>query len=456
MLFNKILFVDDDESFLNIYKKIFLRKKYDVITTSNPKQAIEYLSKEDIDILITDMYMPELTGIDLIKKGKQIAPSVEIILVTGNGSIENAVNAIKEGAYTYIQKPVDFEELILNIKKIQDYKIVKYENELKNSRSLNDSKDDFFIGKDIKMLDIKKQLKIISASDSTVLITGESGTGKELIAEAIHYFSNRKNNKLVKVNCSALSEGILESELFGHEKGSFTGASVTKAGRFEMADNGTLFLDEIGEISHSIQVKLLRVLQEKEFERVGGNKTIKTNFRLVCATNKNLLDEIEKGNFRQDLFYRLNVIPIKVPPLRERKSDIPILVEYFSNEFAEQLNKKEIKYTAEALNALTKYDWPGNIRELKNIIERIVVLSTDSNIGVKEVNKYILSDNRNNKDNIDIKSYREAKLDFEKEYIINALENNNWNITKTAEFMGIARKNLQAKIKTLNINTQER
>ena len=459
MLFNKVLIVDDDENILNVYRKIFARKKYIVEITNSALQVIEMIKRDDYDILITDMYMPELTGIDLITKVKQISPKIEIILVTGNGSIENAVRAIKEGAYTYIQKPIDFDELFLNLKKIQDYKKVKYDAALEKNDLLNND-ESFFIGNDPKMMEIKKQIQTIAASDSSVLITGESGTGKELVAKAIHLNSSRKNNNLVKVNCSALSEGILESELFGHEKGAFTGANATKAGRFEMADQGTLFLDEIGDISPAIQVKLLRVLQEKEFERVGSSKTIKTDFRLVCATNKDLLEEIGKGNFRQDLYYRLNVIPIKVPPLRERKSDIPLLIEYFSNEFAKELNKKEIIYTAEAINKLTEYDWPGNIRELKNIIERIVVLSIDSNIGVKEVNKYILADNAKNNiddaDNIEIKSYREAKQDFEKEYVINALENNNWNITKTAEFMGIARKNLQAKIKTLNINTQDR
>jgi DNA-binding NtrC family response regulator len=449
MLFNNILIVDDDDSFLNIYKKIFTRKKYNVITTNSANQAIEMVKNNDFDILITDMYMPELTGIDLIKKVKQLAPNIEIILVTGNGSIENAVKAIKEGAYTYIEKPIDFEELFSNISKIQEYKKIK-----NNFHDDKDDFDEFFIGNDPKMVEIKKQIQLIATSDSSVLITGESGTGKELVAKAIHLQSNRKIGNLVNVNCSAFSEGILESELFGHEKGSFTGASATKVGRFEMADNGTLFLDEIGEISQSIQVKLLRVLQEKEFERVGGNKTIKTNFRLVCATNRNLADEIEKGKFRQDLYYRLDVIPLRVPSLRERKSDIPILVEYFSNILTKDLNKKEISFTSEAIITLTEYNWPGNIRELKNIIERIIVLSKDSNIGVKDIKKYILIEKDNDKknENSDIKAYREAKQEFEIEYIKQALKNNGWNITKTAEFMGIARKNLQAKIKVLNIN----
>lgn len=453
MLFNRLLIVDDDDNFINVYKKIFTRKKYLVEITNSAKQAIDMIMQDEFDILITDMYMPELNGIDLIKKVKQLSPNIETILVTGNGSIENAVNAIKEGAYTYIQKPIDFEELLFNIKKIQEYKQAKHKNSFKKSESINNDRI-FFIGNDPKIITIKKQIQVIANSDSSVLITGESGTGKELVAKAIHDSSCRKNGKLVKVNCSSLSEGIMESELFGHEKGAFTGAIATKIGRFEMADKGTLFLDEIGEISHSIQIKLLRVLQEKEFERVGGNETIKTNFRLVCATNKNLMEEVKNGTFRQDLYYRINVIPVEVAPLRERKSDIATLVEYYSNEFAKELNRNKIVYSIEAMKTLTEYEWPGNIRELKNIVERIVVLSADTNIGAKEVNKYIRKSNTtSHKDNSDNKSYREAKLEFEKEYTIQALENNNWNITKTAEFMGIARKNLQAKIKTLNIST---
>lgn len=400
--------------------------------------------------------MPKLNGIDLIKIVKQISPHIETILVTGNASIENAVNAIKEGAYTYIQKPINFEELLFNINKIQEYKQAKHKNSLEKSGSVNNDKI-FFIGSDPKIIKIKKQIQVIAQSDSTILITGESGTGKELVAQAIHNNSCRKNEKLVKINCSSFSEGVLESELFGHEKGAFTGAVATKIGRFEMADNGTLFLDEIGEISQSIQVKLLRVLQEKEFERVGGNDTIKTNFRLICATNKNLMDEVKKGNFREDLYYRINVIPVEVPPLRERKSDIPTLVNYYSDEFAKELSRDEIVYSTEAMKTLTEYDWPGNIRELKNIVERIVVLSADTNIGAKEVNKYIRkNDSKSHKGNSDSKNYREAKQEFEKQYTIQALENNNWNITKTAEFMGIARKNLQAKIKTLNIDIHDK
>jgi len=445
MLCNKILIVDDDESFLNIYKKILKHKNYNVEIANNSINAINVLKENNIDIVISDMYMPDASGIELIKEIKKLSPKTEIILVTGNASIDNAVESIKVGAYTYIQKPLNVEELLLNIKKIEEINKIKSENEFLKNEIVN--KKEPFIGKSKSILEIKDLINKVAKSDSSILITGESGTGKEIVAKAIHEQSNRYEENLVKVNCSALSEGILESELFGHEKGSFTGATSNKIGRFEIANNGTLFLDEIGEISQSIQVKLLRVLQEKEFERVGGSKTVKANFRLISATNKNLINEIEKGNFREDLYYRLNVIPIEIPPLRNRKEDIFELIQYFTNVFARDLNKNKIKFTSDAIKILTEYNWPGNIRELKNIIERIMVLSNKTEIGLNDVFKYMTFDKKLDED---LKPYREAKKQFEAIYIEKALKLNSGNITKTAEFMGIARKNLQAKLKNLS------
>ncbi len=450
MLYNKILMVDDDINFLNIYKKLLSRKNYNVETINNSKTAIEIIKRNEFDILITDMYMPDLNGLELIKTVKQLEPCIDIILITGNGSIDNAVQAIKEGAFTYIQKPVNIDELFLNLEKIIEFKKIKHENKFLKDELLK--KDEYFIGNDKKTLEMKRFILEVAKSNTSVLITGESGTGKEIVAKAIHNNSNRSHENLVKVNCSAFSEGIMESELFGHEKGSFTGATSTKEGRFEIANKGTLFLDEIGEISHNIQVKLLRVIQEKEFERVGGNKTIKTDFRLICATNKNLLEEIKKGNFREDLYYRLNVIPIKVPPLRERKSDIPLLINYFTHLYSKETNKKNIEYTNDAIKVLTDYDWPGNIRELKNVIERLIVLTKDYNIGANDVIKCVHIDKDIEQIKY-IKPFRESKQEFETNYIKQVLEIHGFNVTKTAEFMGIARKNLQAKIKTLNIKT---
>ncbi len=444
MYCNKILIVDDDDGFLNIYKRILKHKNYFVYTSNDVKEALEIVKKNEVDIVISDMYMPNLNGIDLIKKIKQLSPKIEIILVTANASIDNAIEAIKEGAYTYIQKPVNVEELLLNIKKIEELISIKDENKFLKNELLNTNEP--FIGNSKSIMEIKSLIKKVAKSDSSILITGESGTGKELVAKSIHINSYRNEGNLVKVNCSALSEGIIESELFGHEKGSFTGAISNKIGRFEIANNGSLFIDEIGELPQRIQVKLLRVLQEKEFERVGGTKVIKTNFRLISATNKNLLEEIEKGNFREDLYYRLNVIPIVIPPLRERKEDIEELVKYFTCEFAKEVNKNEIKFTEEAIEMLAVYNWPGNIRELKNVIERMIVLSNETEIGGKDVFKYITFDKKTDDD---LKPFKEAMKQFEISYIEKALKLNSGNITKTAEFMGIARKNLQIKLKKL-------
>lgn len=449
----KVLIVDDDENFLNIYSKILSRKKYIVNTVNRADKALTYIKSNDVDIVITDMYMPGTNGIDLIKQIKQFSPKIEIILVTGNGSVDNAVEAMKSGAFTYIQKPINIDEMLLNLNKIDRFFEISNENRYLKDELLNF--DEPFIGNN----DIKKLIKKVAKSDSSILITGESGTGKELIAKAIHSESDRRRGKLVKVNCSALSEGLLESELFGHEKGSFTGASSNKMGRFEIADNGTLFLDEIGEISHNIQVKLLRVLQEKEFERVGGTRTIKTNFRLITATNKDLKEEIIKGNFREDLYYRLNVIPVKTPTLKERKTDIPDLLNYFLDLYSKEMNKEKVRLTEEAIITLINYAWPGNIRELKNIIERMTVLSPNIEIGKKDVLKYLMIDNSDvNKDFpiSSLKPFKESKRQFEIEYIQKALELNSYNITKTAEFMGLARKNLQLKIKAYEIEVSKR
>ena len=449
----KVLIVDDDNNFLNIYSKILKRKKYTVDVADSAEKALEYIAKYDVDIVVTDMYMPGRNGIELIKSIKEFSPNIEIILITGNGSVDNAIDAMKAGAFTYIQKPINTDELLVSLNKIEEIFIMRNENRYLKDELLN--LDESFIGTGDNIIELKKTIKKVAKSDSSILITGESGTGKELVAKAIHAESDRRSNCLVKVNCSALSEGLLESELFGHEKGSFTGAISNKVGRFEIANNGTLFLDEIGEISLNIQVKLLRVLQEKEFERVGGNKTIKTNFRLIAATNKNLLEEIKNGRFREDLFYRLNVIPIITPPLRDRKNDISLLIDYFSEFYSKEMNKNKIKLTKEAMETLINYNWPGNIRELKNIIERMTVLSGNVEVGKKDILKYLMIDKIDEHEDClknDLKPFKESKQQFEIEYIQKVLKMNSYNITKTAQFMGIARKNLQLKLKTYKIN----
>jgi len=444
----KIILVDDDRSFLRVYSRILQRQGYDVEAIDNGKEALEAIKNRYFDLVISDVVMPGMGGIELLKALKNLGIDTQIIMLSGKGTVKDAVKAMKLGAYNYLLKPVDIEELLINIERALDLKKVNEENFTFRSEMEKIFREDPFIGRSSYFMEIKKKIEIIAPTDSTVLITGETGTGKEVLAKEIHYNSNRRNKPLIKVNCAALAETVLESELFGHEKGAFTGAYKTKKGKFELAQEGTLFLDEIGDLPLNFQIKLLRVLQEKEFERVGGTKTIKANFRLIAATNKDLKAEIEKGRFREDLFYRLNVIPISLKPLRERREDILYLAEFFLKKFARDLNKNVKGFSDRALEILKNYDWPGNVRELKNIVERCVVFSKGEKILVEEIPEEIKSKTGICKS---IKPLKRALQEFEKHYILNALEKNEWNITKTSEEIGIARKNLYKKIEKYRI-----
>ncbi|MBA1334066.1 MAG: hypothetical protein HPY66_1550 [Firmicutes bacterium] len=438
----RILMVDDDQNFLDVYSKILRRSKYMVECCTDADRGMKLLQESDIDLVVTDMVMPGMNGLEFITRIKELCPLIPVIVITGQGTIENAVEAMKIGAFSYLVKPVNIDELLLETSKAAEFLRICRDNALLKDEIAGN--DDYFIGDSDKILELKKIIPVVAASDSTVLITGESGTGKELVAKLIHQKSGRKDRPMVKVNCASFARTILESELFGHERGAFTGANYTKKGRFEMADGSTLFLDEIGDISPNIQVKLLRVLQEKEFERVGGTRPISADFRLICATNRDLKEEIAKGRFREDLYYRLNVIPLHLPPLSERAEDIPALIQYFSRKFAEEMGKEKVSLTREALHAMVSYRWPGNIRELKNIIERLTVFSKGFPFGVKDLPGEIINGADGKRD---IKLLKYAKEEFERAFIKEALEKNEWNITKAAEKIGIARKNLQDKIK---------
>jgi DNA-binding NtrC family response regulator len=438
----RILIVDDDTSFLKVYSKILKRNGYEVESVDSPLKALELLHKESFSLVITDMVMPKMNGIGLLKEIRKDSQSIDVILLTGEGSIETAVNAMKEGAYTYLTKPVNVEELLIEIEKCLRFRSLHDENQYLKEELLQAQEE--FLGESPAIKEIKKKIAVVAPTDAAILLTGESGTGKELTAELIHRNSGRKDKPLIKVNCAALVESILESELFGHEKGAFTGALYERKGRFELADQGTLFLDEIGDISPNIQTKLLRVLQEKEFERVGGNKTISVDFRLITATNKNLKAEVEKGNFREDLYYRLNVIPIHLPPLRERREDIPCFLSYFLEKFSRKMRKEIRDFTPEAKKVLIEYNWPGNIRELKNIVERLVVFAQGSVIGIEHLPEEIKNGFREEKN---IQTLRDARREFEIAFLQKALARNDGNISRTAEEIGLARKNLQVKIK---------
>ena len=372
-----ILVVDDEKNYLLVLKELLGEEGYEVVIAQSASEALKVFQETELDLVITDMKMPGMSGMELLDVLKEKDLHLPVIMMTAYGSVEKAVEAMKKGAYDYILKPFDNEVLKKAVAKGLAMGRVIKENRLLSGELKEKFGSTDLIGNSLPVRQVRELISKVAGTKATVLISGESGTGKELVARAIHFTSPRKDKPLVSVNCSALTETLLESELFGHEKGSFTGAVAQRKGRFETADGGTLFLDEVGEMSPSVQVSLLRVLQNHEFERVGGNKTIKVDVRVITATNKQLTKEIAKGHFREDLYYRLNVVHIEVPPLRERKEDLPLLIRYFLERFTREMNKKEVPSLApEVMGALLAYDWPGNVRELENMLERAIILSS--------------------------------------------------------------------------------
>ncbi len=381
-----ILVVDDEKNYLLVLKELLGEEGYEVVIAQSASEALKIFQETELDLVITDMKMPGMSGMELLDVLKEKDLHLPVIMMTAYGSVEKAVEAMKKGAYDYILKPFDNEVLKKTVAKGLAMGRVIKENRLLSGELKEKFGPTDLIGNSFPVRQVRELISKVAGTKATVLISGESGTGKELVARAIHFNSPRKDKPLVSVNCSALTETLLESELFGHEKGSFTGAVAQRKGRFETADGGTLFLDEVGEMSPSVQVTLLRVLQNQEFERVGGNKTIKVDVRVITATNKDLREEIAKGHFREDLYYRLNVVHIEVPPLRERKEDLPLLIRYFLERFTREMNKKEVPTLApEVMGALLAYDWPGNVRELENMLERAIILSSKPIIHLEDL-----------------------------------------------------------------------
>jgi two-component system response regulator HydG len=373
-----ILVVEDDAENRAAMVKVLESAEYKVLETDNGQQALDILNEEDIDLLVTDLRLPVMDGVELLKRAKALEQDIEVIMITGHGTVEIAVEAIKEGAYDFITKPIKKAQLLRAVEKAAEKQYLSRENrELRQQLGQGARRIIYASG---EMRNIARMVEQVAPSTATVLITGESGTGKEVVADAIHGASPRRLKPLIKVSCAALPDTLLESELFGYEKGAFTGANARKEGRFELANGGTLFLDEVGEISPGVQVKLLRVLQDGKFERLGGTRTIDADVRILAATNKDLHKEVEEKRFREDLFYRLNVINIRVPALRERKEDVQLLAMHFLKLYAEKNNKPIESFTEEAMLALTSYDWPGNVRELENAIERAVVFTNGKQI----------------------------------------------------------------------------
>ena len=439
----KILVIDDEQNIRKMLTRVLSPEGFMVKEANNGLEALKRLQEENYSLVLLDLKMPGLNGIETLKEIRQNDLNLPVIMMSAYGSIPEAVEAMKLGALDYLIKPFDIEELKIIIKRA----IKQYELEVENIYYREEEEKRFnfdeIIGKSSSINKVLEMVKSVASTPATVLITGENGTGKELIARAIHKNSLRKNSPFVVVNCVAFSPNLLESELFGHEKGSFTGAIAKRIGRFEMANGGTIFLDEIGEMDLTIQTKLLRVLQEREFERVGSSRTIKVDVRILSATNKDLKKEIEERRFREDLFYRLNVFNIDVPPLRERKEDIPLIVKHLTGKYNKILNKKVKKVSAKAMELLLDYNYPGNIRELENIIERSMIMVKDEIIDEKYFNF------------ISKEEYIEKKgtlKETEKELIIKYLIQNKGNRTKTAEILGISRRSLQNKIKEYQIN----
>ncbi len=445
----KILIVDDEREYRETYRMILESRGFIVGEAESAKEALEVMENEYYPLVLTDILMPGMDGMEFLKEiKKNIEKSVEVIMVTGYGSIETAVQAMKMGAFGYFIKSHDPEELMIEIDKAK--KIVNLQNQKNMIAKNKENRRFLYQSKNSKMKEILGIIDTIGKSNTNVLLLGESGVGKEVVAQMLHDKSQRAAMPFIAINCQSFSDNLLESELFGHEKGAFTGAVDRRMGRFEEASGGTIFLDEIGEMSLNTQVKLLRVLENKTIERVGSNKSINVNFRLISATNRILTHEVKNGKFREDLFYRINTITIEIPPLRERKEDIADMIDFFTRRYKNEL-KKDIKgIDDETMNYLMNYDYPGNIRELKNIIERLTVLSADGilrmNFGTGAGPKKDIG-----LSHIEIKPYREAKKDFEINYLRNVLKHCNNNITQAANLIGISRRQLFNKIIEYNL-----
>ncbi|MBN2365453.1 MAG: sigma-54-dependent Fis family transcriptional regulator [Calditrichaeota bacterium] len=449
----RILIVDDETDALDLMEEVFTKQGYETYTARDGLEALNIIRETEPDILISDMMMPEMNGIELLDTVSKNYRDISVIMITAYGTIETAVEAMKKGAKDYFLKPFRLEEIIAKVGTLAQLKSLKVENQYLREKLSQQYNFHNIIGKNSNMLELFNLVKDIAKTTSTILITGESGTGKELIANAIHFNSERIKMPFVKVNCGVLAENLLESELFGHIKGSFTGAIRDKLGRFEIADGGTIFLDEIGDISPNMQLKLLRVLQEGEFERVGSTETLKVDVRIIAATNKDLTDLMMKGEFRQDLYYRLNVIPIEVPPLRERKDDIPLLISHFLDKFNKQFNKNIDIIDDDAMKYLQNYSWPGNIRELENLVERAVVLNKTGRLTAKDFPTYVSKQ----EDEIDLNLISDGSLidivdSYEKQIILRALRENNFNKLRTAEKLGIHRSTFMSKLKKYEIS----
>jgi DNA-binding NtrC family response regulator len=451
----RILIADDEQNIRKVLSATLEKEGYQVLTARDGEEAIALLGKGDVQVVVTDLKMPKADGLEVLRYVQKNNPGTPVIVITAFGTVDNAVDALKNGAFDYITKPFEKSDLIRTISKA-----VKTESLARKDFRARPGDEERYriIGQTRQMKEIYDVIEKVADTPSTVLIMGESGTGKELIAAALHYNSSRRNRSFIKINCAAIPRELMESELFGYEKGAFTGAVGSKPGRFELADGGTLFLDEIAEVPVDMQVKLMRAIQESEFEHVGGVHTIQVDVRLVVATNRDLQKEVEEGRFREDLYYRLNVVPIHLPPLRERKEDIPLLVEHFIDKFNTKLNRKIEKVSEEALNLVVNYQWPGNIRELENVIERCILFSEGPEIGAENLPEQLIERSSSVPSAVTMSAdasmkdiVKQATAELERDLIVKALEETKGNVTRAAKRLKISRKSLQNKMKEFGL-----
>ena len=447
-----ILVVDDEVSICQSVKAILSDEGYQVLVAGSGEEAIKVVEEEMPQLVLLDIWLPGIDGLETLKAIKAAYPNVLVIMMSGHGTIETAVRATKLGAFDFIEKPLSLDKVIIIVNNALNVVRLEEENILLKQKVSHEYE---LTGNSLVIAELKEMINIVAPTNAWILVMGENGTGKELVARSIHHLSRRSHKPIVEVNCAAIPEELIESELFGHEKGAFTGATEKKRGKFDLAHEGTIFLDEVADMSLKAQAKILRILQEKKFERVGGNKLIDMDVRVLAATNKDLEKEMEVGHFRQDLYYRLHVIPLRVPTLRERKEDIKLLAQRFLLDFATKEGQTQKVLTEDALALLMQHDWPGNVRELKNIIERLIILTPSNEITAKDIP--LLNAKIENGaffgDSVAVVAdlLKDAKMDFERQFIIKKLEENEGNISRTAEAIGLERSNLHKKIKSLKV-----
>jgi two-component system, NtrC family, nitrogen regulation response regulator NtrX len=450
---NSILIIDDEKGICESIKMILDYEGYQTDYSMLPSEGLNKIDSQNFSAVLLDIQMPEMNGFEVLKKVREKYTNLSVIIITAHGSLENAIKATKLGAFDFVEKPIDRDKLLISVRNAVDQNKLLLDNEDMKRTIFGEGK---ILGRSRAIQDILQLIEKVAPLDTRILLTGENGTGKELVARAIHTKSLRKDKPFIEVNCAAIPNELIESELFGHEKGSFTGAVQQRIGKFELATKGTIFLDEVGDMSLQAQAKVLRVIEDGKLERVGGAKKIEADVRIISATNKNLIEEIGKERFREDLYHRLNVIPLNIPALRERTEDIPILINYFSNEITSKYKKTPVNFDEESIKYLQNMPWTGNVRELRNAVERIIIITDKKQVTKQDVESLFVIGKANFTDLIDqSNSFQEFKEKAERAFILKQLKSNDWNISKTAEILDIQRSHLYNKMKKYEIEKED-